>query len=120
MGVPGYANSTVYNYIALGFWTYQSGPVDVASLWANPVKFFLNTSVFGATNDEIQKNLKKKYNDNNIKILISAFGSSELPTTAKIDALSCAKKLADFVLGNNLDGVDIDYEDNNAMNAGNG
>ena len=50
--------------------------------------------------------------------MISAFGSTQFPTTAGLDPVQTANKLADFVLNNNLDGVDIDYEDNIAMNAG--
>ncbi len=40
MGVPGYANNTIYNYIALAFWTYSTGPLDIVSIWADPVKYF--------------------------------------------------------------------------------
>ena len=32
--------------------------------------------------------------------------------------MPCPHQLASFVIDNNLDGVDIDYEDNAAMNAG--
>jgi GH18 family chitinase len=32
----------------------------------------------------------------------------------------CAKKLGEYVQLNNFDGVDIDYEDNEAMNKGTG
>jgi hypothetical protein len=45
-------------------------------VWGNPIKYFGSNSVFGKTKDEIQKNLKKKYNDNGIKIMISAFGAT--------------------------------------------
>ena len=64
--------------------------------------------------------MKKLYNDHGIKIMISAFGATEFPTTEGIDAVDCAKKLGEFVLNNNLDGVDIDWEDNGAMEAGTG
>jgi hypothetical protein len=37
--VPGYAKDNFYNYIALAFWTTK-GPVDVALLWSNPIKYF--------------------------------------------------------------------------------
>jgi len=32
----------------------------------------------------------------------------------------CARKLGDYVNSNLYDGVDVDYEDNKAMNLGNG
>lgn len=112
--MPGYATSTIYNYVALAFWS-SSGPLDIVNIWADPVKFFGPDSVFGSTKDQIQKNLKKKYNDNGVKILISAFGATEFPTTAGTDPVACAQKLGAFVSQNNLDGVDIDWEDNSAM-----
>lgn len=86
----------------------------MVSLWANPVPSF--SPEFGTTKDEIQKNIKKKYNDAGIKLLVSAFGSTEMPTSN--GPVQVANALAAFVNSNNLDGVDIDYEDNSAMNAG--
>jgi hypothetical protein len=41
--------------------------------------------------------------------MISAFGATEFPTTEGKDAVQTANSLADFVLANNLDGVDIDW-----------
>jgi chitinase len=41
--------------------------------------------------------------------MVSAFGSTEMPTTQGFDATLCALKLADFVKSNHLDGVDIDW-----------
>ena len=64
--------------------------------------------------------MRKKYHDAGVKILISAFGATEFPTTAKVDPVDCAKKLASFVINNQLDGVDVDWEDNPAMEAGTG
>jgi hypothetical protein len=76
MGVPTYASPTIYNYIAFAFWTYSKGPLDIAKVWSYPTLYFGTNSVFGKTNDEIQKNLKKKYNDKGIKIFVSAFGAT--------------------------------------------
>ena len=45
--------------------------------------------------------------------MVSAFGATEMPTS--IDPTSVANSLATWVLANNFDGVDIDYEDNDAM-----
>ena len=120
MGVPGYAPETLYNFIALAFWSYSAGPMDIVLIWEDPVKYFGGPSKFGSTKDEVQKNLKKMYNDKGIKIMISAFGATEFPTTAKVDPIDCAVKLGNFVKDNNLDGVDIDWEDNSAMEAGTG
>lgn len=51
--------------------------------------------------------------------MVTAFGPFEQPTTRGIDSLVCARKLAKFVLSNNLDGVDINYEDDYAIASGN-
>ena len=52
------------------------------------------------------------------KVLVTAFGPFEMPTTIGINPLSCAIKLAKFVLNNQLDGVDIYYEDDFAISSG--
>ena len=52
--------------------------------------------------------------------MVSAFGATEHPTTAGVDPVVCATKLADFVSTYNLDGVDIDWEDTAAFQAGTG
>lgn len=49
------------------------------------------------------------YNDKGIKLLISAFGATEFPTSAGKDPIVTANSLGDFVLKNNVDGVDIDW-----------
>ena len=76
MGVPGFAKDTIYNFIALAFWTHGAGALDVAGVWGNPLMYFGGPTQFGSTNDEIQKNLKKRYNDKGMKILVSAFGAT--------------------------------------------
>ncbi len=50
--------------------------------------------------------------------MISAFGSTDMPSSR--DASSVCSALAQFVLDNNLDGVDLDFEDNAAMEIGTG
>lgn len=52
--------------------------------------------------------------------MVSAFGATEFPTSAGSDPVQCAKKLGQFVLENNLDGADLDWEDNTAMVRGTG
>ncbi len=77
MGVPGYAKENPYNYFVLAFWL-TPGPVDMAIVWAEASKYF---SWLGTNTTEIQLKLKKAYNDAGKKILISAFGATEFPTT---------------------------------------
>ena len=116
LGVPGYAVENPYNYFVLSFWL-TSGPADLALIWSEASTYL---SHLGGTTQEIQLKLKKAYNDDRKKILISAFGSTDFPTSAGKDPIIVATDLATFVLENNLDGVDIDWEDNNAMNQGTG
>jgi hypothetical protein len=33
MGVPGYTDEKIYNYIALAFWGCQAGSMDLAIVW---------------------------------------------------------------------------------------
>ncbi len=75
IGVPGYAKSHIYNYIALAFWSY-SGPLDMVKAWNDPVKYIGSSPDLGSTKDQIQKSIKKKYNDAGIYIFISAFGAT--------------------------------------------
>jgi len=73
------------------------------------MKYFGQGCSFGNSKPEIQQFLKAKYNQYGIKIMVSAFGATEFPTTLNINPIECANKLAIFVKGNNLDGVDIDW-----------
>lgn len=75
-------------------------------------------SVQGNTTAEVQAAWLKLYHKAGIKVLVSAFGSTDMPTGQ--DPATVAAALAKFVVDNQLDGADLDYEDNNAMNAGKG
>lgn len=81
MLVPGFGPKTSYNYIAFAFWGSQ-GPTDIALAWSKPLTYFQSNSQFGTTKQEIQKNIKKRYTDAGIKLLVSAYGDSEIPTTS--------------------------------------
>uniref|UniRef100_A0A6B2LFD3 GH18 domain-containing protein n=1 Tax=Arcella intermedia TaxID=1963864 RepID=A0A6B2LFD3_9EUKA len=78
------------------------------------------TDTWGKTTPEIQKNWMNIYHKAGIKVLVSAFGATDFPTTDGRNAIDVANSLAAFVKANNLDGVDLDYEDNGAMNQGKG
>jgi chitinase len=54
------------------------------------------------------------------KLLISAFGATEFPTTAGVDPTTSAKNLAAIVKKYGFDGADIDWEDDSAMQGGTG
>ena len=75
MGAPGFAPSTMYNYIIFAFWL-STGPSDMVDVWSNPVKYIGSSTQFGVTNQQIQVNLKNLYNNAGIKVMVSAFGAS--------------------------------------------
>lgn len=54
--------------------------------------------------------LKQKYSESGIKIIVSAFGSTETPTTSKEDPTSVAMKMASWVKQYDVDGIDVDWE----------
>ncbi|KAG2136264.1 glycoside hydrolase family 18 protein [Suillus cothurnatus] len=90
----------------LSFWL-TSGPADQAKEWT-----LLDSAK--------RASYLKSYHDAGISLIVSAFGSTDAPTTNRHDPTTVANNLAAFVLKYNLDGVDVDYEDLNAMNAENG
>ena len=62
--------------------------MDMVKVWADPVTY-IGTDL-GTTTDQIQKKLKQLYNDGGIKIMISAFGATEHPTSSNTDPTTCA------------------------------
>jgi len=120
LAVPGYAKPHLYNYVVLAFWLYPSGPADAAAVWANPINYFGSDSEFGKDGDAIRKKIKSIYHSNGIKLMVSAFGSTQTPTSSGFDPVKCATQLASFVSDNSFDGVDIDWEDTAAFDAGTG
>ena len=99
----------------MAFWLSGSGAADVAYGWSDTSYF---GDLFGKTKTEIQTTLKKKYSGAGVKLLVSAFGATDYPT--KLNPVETANRLAEFVIDNKFDGVDIDYEDNGAMEMGTG
>ena len=118
----GATNSKGCNIINLSFWRPMSDgtsdPADAALVWSDAVAYFGTDSEFGSTTQEIQANLRNRYHQQNAKVLVSAFGANIEPTTHYIDPEAVGENLAMFVIENQLDGVDVDYEDNAAMEAG--
>ncbi|KAH7910225.1 hypothetical protein BJ138DRAFT_1180449 [Hygrophoropsis aurantiaca] len=66
-----------------------------------------------------RESIKPSYSDAGILLIVSAFWSTDTPTTSGTDPITTANDLAAWVLEYELDGVDVDYEDLTAMNAGN-
>jgi len=63
---------------------------------------------------------KSQYAAAGISLLVSAFGSSDTPTTWRTDPVDTANTMAAWVKQYQLDGIDIDYEDFAAFNKGDG
>ncbi|KAH8922653.1 glycoside hydrolase family 18 protein [Atractiella rhizophila] len=93
-----------WNIIALAFWL-TNGPADQAAAWTN-----LDAST--------RTSILDSYHAAGKKLIVSAFGQTSHPTTDGFDPTTLANQLAAFVKQWNFDGVDVDYEDLNAMNIG--
>ena len=91
----------------MSFFLASKGPFDQAA-------------AFAALSDSDKAAKKQEYSAAGISIMVSAFGETEHPTTDGIDPADIANKIAQFVLDNKLDGVDVDYEDLPAVNKGDG
>lgn len=63
---------------------------------------------------------KAEYAAAGISIIASAFGETEKPTTDGVDPIATAATFSQFVTTNGLDGIDVDYEDLEAINKGDG
>ncbi|CDO75671.1 Glycoside Hydrolase Family 18 protein [Trametes cinnabarina] len=84
-----------------------SGAADQALAWQS-------------LDDSDKHAFKEDYNSAGISIIVSAFGSTDAPTSTDADPVGTANTMAQWVLDNELDGVDVDYEDLNAMDAQDG
>ena len=109
LGVPGFAPTHDYNYMLIAFWKCHGDPLDIALMWQNAYSYFGAANSFGSTTVELQAEIRKKFNDAGVKLLVSAFGGTEHPTSANQDPKECGHKLGSFILNNNLDGVDVDW-----------
>jgi chitinase len=118
LAIPGFTKTVLpYNYVCLSFWTYPGSATDAAGIWSS-IGSNMGPNEYGTTTSEIQTTLKKNFTNNGVKFMVSAFGSTQNPTSAGVDAIDCANKLAAFVIANQFDGVDIDWEDTPAFNKG--
>ncbi|PFH50181.1 glycoside hydrolase family 18 protein [Amanita thiersii Skay4041] len=68
--------------------------------------------------DAQRQQIKTAYNNAGIKLIVSAFGDTDIPTTNKVDPVKCAQTFADWVKQYDLDGIDVDYEDLGAFQNG--
>ena len=95
-----------FNVVNLSFLTLN-GPADQVQAYA-------------ALSADQKASTKSAYAAAGINIVASAFGETDQPTTSGADPVGTANTMAQFVLDNSLDGIDVDYEDLTAMNKGDG
>lgn len=60
--------------------------------------------------DSDRSSAKSEYAAAGISLIVSAFGSTEAPTTSGEDPTSLANTMAAWVQQYDLDGIDVDYE----------
>ncbi|WVQ96121.1 hypothetical protein IAU59_003223 [Kwoniella sp. CBS 9459] len=102
--MPSVSDLASYNRFILAFWMSNQGAVDDAQFWE-----WLDAST--------RAQVLQEYHDAGIALMVSAFGSTDSPTSDGADPTETAQKLAKWVKEYGLDGVDIDYEDMTAMNS---
>ena len=118
LAVPGFTPTPLpFTHVALTFWTYPGNAQDASGIWAN-IGSNMGPNAYGTTNAEIQATLKKNFTNAGVKLMVSAFGATQAPTSLGVDAVDCGLKLAKFVTDNLFDGVDIDWEDTPAFKNG--
>ncbi|KAF9530434.1 glycoside hydrolase [Crepidotus variabilis] len=70
--------------------------------------------------DAQRASVKSQYAAAGIKLVVSVFGSTDIPTTTGADPIATANSMAAWVKKYNLDGIDVDYEDFDAFDAADG
>lgn len=85
-----------FNVFALSF-LLTKGASDKAQEWAN-----LSASK--------RSSIKAQYKSAGIKLIVSAFGESDQPTTSNADPIVTANNMANWVRKYDMDGIDVDYE----------
>ncbi|KAF8304365.1 glycoside hydrolase [Clavulina sp. PMI_390] len=101
-GPPATSVVNGYNTLILAF-LLATGTADQAQEW---------TLIDAGT----RSSTKAAYSAAGINLMVSAFGSTENPTSSGFDAAGTANTMASWVKTYGLDGIDVDYEDFGAMN----
>ncbi|EIM90755.1 glycoside hydrolase [Stereum hirsutum FP-91666 SS1] len=105
-GPPATSSVTGYNVFAMSF-LLASGSADQVTEWQT------------LTADQ-RSTIRSQYNAAGIALVASAFGGTEQPTSSGYSATTLATTMGQWVLDYDVDGIDIDYEDLSAFDAGTG
>jgi hypothetical protein len=95
--MPSVADLEMYNRFILAFWMSDSGAVDDARAWEQ-------------WDADYRAGIIEEYHAAGIALMVSAFGSTDTPTSSGMDPAETAQELAAWVIQYGLDGVDVDYE----------
>ncbi|KAJ7752824.1 hypothetical protein DFH07DRAFT_921710 [Mycena maculata] len=106
IGPPAVSAINGFNVFALSF-LLTEGAYDKAAEWAS-------------LTDAQRQTIKTQYAAAGMKLIVSAFGSTDSPTTSGANAITTANTMAQWVVQYQLDGIDVDYEDFTAVNKGDG
>ncbi|KAJ7612523.1 glycoside hydrolase family 18 protein [Mycena polygramma] len=105
-GPPAVSAVTGFNVFVLSF-------LLVEGAWDKAYEWTTYTDAERAT-------IKAQYAAAGIKLIVSAFGSTDVPTSSNVNPVTMATTMGNWVKQYNLDGIDVDYEDFNAFDAGDG
>lgn len=74
------------------------------------LRFFHRAYEWTTLTDAERTTIKSQYAAAGIKLIVSVFGATDVPTTSRADPIATANKFADWVIQYKLDGIDVDYE----------
>ena len=69
-----------------------------------------NAEVWTTLTAAERSSIKSQYAAAGIKLMVSAFGSTDVPTSSGADPIATANTMAAWVKQYSLDGIDVDYE----------
>jgi len=69
-----------------------------------------NAGSWASLSAEDRASIKSQYAAAGIKLMVSAFGATDAPTSSGLDPVAIANTMGNWVKQYSLDGIDIDYE----------
>ena len=69
-----------------------------------------NAGSWAALSDGERASIKAQYDAAGIKLIVAAFGATDVPTSSGLDPVGVANTMGNWVKQYGLDGIDVDYE----------